>query len=868
MNIPGHVIVTILLGAVLPLGGMERGLFTAIHEDNLAKAEKLISAGTLQERSASGGSLLHVAAGEGAFRIFRYLVEEKGMDWKEKDRYGATALHKAAAADSVEIIRFLAKRGADLLETDKFGANALHRAAAANALRAVKYFIDERKPDPESGDKFGNTALHKAAAGSALEVLKYLIEDKKLDFHVRNSAGATVLRTAVRNGKLPAAQYLIEKAGMDVQEKNARGETLLFAAVSYYSNPLDLVRYLVDVKKIPVNAVNSAGETALRSAAEFGSVEILKYLLDEKKMNGKETAADGSTLLHAAAARSRLDILKYLIETRGFDPSVRNKGGKTPADVAGQSGIIGTGAAPEEVKQYLLTYSAKTAAAVHAPVKDESDIPRAADAAETNEEGKTEAETETVPENRHPGEPAVQFPVYGNILPNILPGTRGRGMFALMRDERAECSVVVRNQTKNTLRVQIVPLADSWFFFLQKTSFRLGPGQTFKRRLSFGHSARCTGIRVYWLESGETVPKFRDFLCKDAGPVPRTGKVIESIAWNTGKGPLRKTTLESLEDGKRLYEAFEKRDRSAFAGLLKAGADPNARIMDGKLNLDSIFRIICRSARDLPDFKTYLDLMMKSTLDFDSVLFWIRDFPFDDADAPVLKYLLQHDLKPNGRGSGNFTPLDILLMNPVQCTSKMYALLFQYGADPNLSVTRRSVDKNGVIRKVKEPTATLIRLAEGWLPNPEEEAEKSAQTAEFFKILKLFLKAGVKPDTMRKIKSADDDSATENILHYLAKRPVTPAGLEAFRLLLEYGANPNAVDSPGGSTPLFYLVKEDTVRARNAVRLFIKAGADLRIRNADQNTVLNFAEGKMKTLLQHAHDKKWLEPERDRNYKP
>ena len=74
MNIPGHVIVTILLGAVLPLGGMERGLFTAIHEDNLAKAEKLISAGTLQERSASGGSLLHVAAGEGAFRIFRYLV--------------------------------------------------------------------------------------------------------------------------------------------------------------------------------------------------------------------------------------------------------------------------------------------------------------------------------------------------------------------------------------------------------------------------------------------------------------------------------------------------------------------------------------------------------------------------------------------------------------------------------------------------------------------------------------------------------------------------------------------------------------------------------------------------------------------------
>lgn len=858
----------ILLGAVLPLAAMERGLFTAIHEDNLAKAEMLITADTLQERNASGGSLLHVAAGEGASRIFRYLVEEKGMDWKKKDRYGASPLHKAAAADSVEIIRFLAKCGADPLDTDKFGANALHRAAAANALRAVKYFIDERKLDPVSEDKFGNTALHKAAAGDALDVLKYLIEEKKFNIRVCNNAGATILRTAVRNGKLPAAQYLIEKAGMDVQEKNARGETLLFAAVSYYSNPLELVRYLVDGKKIPVNAVNNAGDTALRSAAEFGSVEILKYLLDEKKMNVKETAADGSSLLHAAAARSRLDILKYLIETRGFDPSVRNKSGKTPADLAGQSGIIGMGATPEEVKQYLLTYSAKTAAAVQAPVKNEADMPSAADTADTEAEGESESEAEAVPESRHPGEPTVQFPVYGKVLPNILPGTRGRGMFALMRDERADCFVVVRNQTKNALRVQIVPIADSWFFSLPILSIRLNPGERCKRRLNFGQSAHCTGIRVYWLESGKTVPNFRDFLCKDAGPIPRTGKVVDFIAWESGKGPLRKTTLESLEDGKRLYEAFKKRDKIAFTGLLKAGADPNARIMDEKLNLDSVFRIVCRNARDLPDFKIWLDSMMKSTFDLNNALYWTRDFPFDDADASVLKYLLQHDLKPNGRGPGNFSPLDILLMNPVQCTSKMYALLFQYGANPNLPVTRRFVDKNGVIRKVKEPTATLIRLAGGWLPKPEEEAEKSAQTTEFLKIMKLFLKAGAKPDTMRKIKTADDDSATENILHYLAKRSVTSAGLEAFRMLLEHGANPNAVDSPGGNTPLFYLVKEDTVRARNAVRLFIKAGADVRIRNADQNTVVSIAEGKMKTLLQHSHDKKWLEPERDRDYKP
>ena len=842
----GSVLSAVLLCAAFSLVALERELFSAIRADDLPKAEKLISAKTLEERNTSGGSLLHIAAGEGASRIFRYLVEKKSMNWQEKDRYGTTPFLKAAEADSVEIVRYLTERGADPLEKDRFGACALHRAAGANALKVMKYLLDERKLAPGITDNSGSTALHKAAEGNALEVLKYLIEEKKLDVHVRSGAGDSILRSAVRNGKLPAAQYLIEKAGMDAAEKNARGENLLFAAVSYPSNPAELVRYLADGRKLGVGGVGAAGESLLRRTAEFGSVAILRFLLDEKRMNVKETASDGSTLLHAAAAHSRLDILKYLVEEKKLDPSVRNKNGKTPADAAGESGVAGAGSDPEKVRQYLLK-----ASAAPAPV---SPPPAAAPAEKAAK--KTE---QNIPD------PEITFPVYGKTLPLILPCDRGHGMFALVKNYQEECHVSIRNPGKKMIRIQVIPIADSWFTTaFPMTSIRLNPGKTAKFRLSFGQSASCTGVRVYWRADGMDAPKCKDFFFKDAGPVPRTGKVIEYLAWKTGKGPLKKTTPESLEDGAKLYDAFKKRKKFVFSNLLKAGADPNARFLDEQLNLNSVFRMICMSAREMPDYKAYLDLMMRSA-DIESVLFWDSQFPSSDADAPVLKYLLQHDVNPNGRGPGTYVLLDSLLTNPFNCTEKMYALIFQSGADPNRPVWAEMKGKGGTSSHwYKKPTATIIRLAEAWLPAPKDETQNDKQAAEFLRILKLFLKKGAKPNTMREASanSKGPRNAKENILHFLAKRSMTPAGLEAFKLLLDAGADPNAADSPAGNTPLLYLAEEDTVWARNAVRLLIKAGANLKVQNAKKQTPVDIATGKMKVLLQHAHEKSRLELER------
>jgi ankyrin repeat protein len=114
------------------------------------------------------------------FRRFRY-----GDDWVDPN--GATAFWRAAQANDVAAMRFLASRGADPQIATVRDVTALMVAAGIgfeyqltnivpdSRLEAVKYLVDELKLDVNSKDIQHYTTLHGAAYVGDNDVIQYLV---------------------------------------------------------------------------------------------------------------------------------------------------------------------------------------------------------------------------------------------------------------------------------------------------------------------------------------------------------------------------------------------------------------------------------------------------------------------------------------------------------------------------------------------------------------------------------------------------------------------------------------------------------------------------------------------------------------------
>lgn len=109
------------------------------------------------------------------------------------------------------------------------------------------------------------------------------------------------------------------------------------ALVSVAENgDLEKVRFLIESKKVGVDARSSMGVTPLWAAAKSGQLSVVKFLLDNRaSLNIR--CWDGQTPLIAAASTGQTDIVKLLIRS-GADEDVKDGNGWTAkkwADVQG-----------------------------------------------------------------------------------------------------------------------------------------------------------------------------------------------------------------------------------------------------------------------------------------------------------------------------------------------------------------------------------------------------------------------------------------------------------------------------------------------------------------------------------------------------
>lgn len=165
-------------------------ILKAIREDS-----KLASKFDIDDTDDAGWTLLHIAASTGNLEILSLLTPFQ-PDVSATTNAGQTALHYAVSKGHMDVARLLV---GDLKASprikDSQGQTPLHRAAAVDSLPLVKMLIEAKAP-LNTTDRTGFTPLHHAMAEGHGDVAVALIE-AGADLEIKDSEGNTPLQVAL-----------------------------------------------------------------------------------------------------------------------------------------------------------------------------------------------------------------------------------------------------------------------------------------------------------------------------------------------------------------------------------------------------------------------------------------------------------------------------------------------------------------------------------------------------------------------------------------------------------------------------------------------------------------------------------------------
>ena len=271
-------------------------LYNAVVRGSIEHIELLLEAGVDPQRNA-GRNALHAFRQHGTVEMLEALLAA-GADINAKTSYGTTPLVEAISHPDPGIFRAFIAAGAD--------TSALRKSGTWYRLLPLSFVLDEHPAvkkiemvvsagaDPNARDDDGYTLLHRAASDSdaAAENIMALVE---VGANVDAVGGyGTPLHHALEFRNFEVAKSLV-KAGADPNVRDKNGHTPLMMAAT-------------------------------------GSAELLELLIDlGAEVNAKQN--HDWTALHYAAAHGDKDIIRVLI-SRGADPHVVDKDGRTPLEVA------------------------------------------------------------------------------------------------------------------------------------------------------------------------------------------------------------------------------------------------------------------------------------------------------------------------------------------------------------------------------------------------------------------------------------------------------------------------------------------------------------------------------------------------------
>eukprot|EP00919_Chromeraceae_sp_WS-2016_P033014 GHVR01078058.1.p1 GENE.GHVR01078058.1~~GHVR01078058.1.p1 ORF type:complete len:993 (+),score=183.42 GHVR01078058.1:31-2979(+) len=291
----------------------ETPLLIAVREGNDVMVKFLIENNadvTIQD--IYGRSCLHAAVSLGnCLKKHQHMLEklcEAGGDANARDAWGASPIHLSTR----QCIPSLLRCGANIYATDKLGLSALHYAMKSNThskddiIQTTEILTTNANDLYNMRDKFGRTALLLGLLTGVEEVLVILA---KSDMSITDDNGDSILHYASRGGDLGNMNHALENAA---------------------------------AKGVEFSHQNYSGLTVLHSVGKTGRSDILMSIISKGHLNLKSYInsidKDGNTALHLACLNNNL-VVAILLLSIGADINIKNTEGKTPSDLALESGL-------------------------------------------------------------------------------------------------------------------------------------------------------------------------------------------------------------------------------------------------------------------------------------------------------------------------------------------------------------------------------------------------------------------------------------------------------------------------------------------------------------------------------------------------
>ena len=239
----------------------------------------------------SGYTPLGVVAESGAMKVANAFIDA-GANPCEQDGFGCTALHRAAAMGSPEMVRLLIGRGAHLAidaraeKDDEFGHTPLTIAAGLCRPEVVRVLV-EKGADTEMCAIGGNTPLRMTAEKDCHEAARILAIEANAKVNAFNGDGFTALMMMAVHDSYRSIRVLGDpKAGTDfnIRDKTWQCRTALHWAADHgnYKAAWELVKCGADINAL----CGDDSRTPLDLAMWGGHDDIVKMLRGKNAHTG------------------------------------------------------------------------------------------------------------------------------------------------------------------------------------------------------------------------------------------------------------------------------------------------------------------------------------------------------------------------------------------------------------------------------------------------------------------------------------------------------------------------------------------------------------------------------------------------------
>ena len=267
---------------------------------------------------------LHKAAQAGDIDMVRLLISKKARVSVKNDS-GKSALDLACAGNKSKVIEHLLKSGATC-EPDASGRTELHEAIEGGCdADIIKLFVS-KDVDVNAKDNEGFSkspyrclhtlltligALHFAATRGDKDILQTLINAGAV-IDVKSDSGMTLLHEAARGGSVEGVRQILEY-GVDIEARDNLNMTPLFAAC-WDANGSDAIVRALLAAGANVSVVDKCGYSPLHELAKKGRTKAALMLLETGKADLTLRTQAGFSVVEFAAGIGDYELVRNLLE--------------------------------------------------------------------------------------------------------------------------------------------------------------------------------------------------------------------------------------------------------------------------------------------------------------------------------------------------------------------------------------------------------------------------------------------------------------------------------------------------------------------------------------------------------------------------